>query len=352
VQRERRTAARILKGEWAFDGIVISDWFGTYTPNAATGGLDLEMPGPARWMGQHVLDAIESGAITEAMVDDRVRRLLRTIARAGAFEHPEPLPEQAIDKPEHRRVARQAAAEAAVLLKNAGNLLPLDREKIRSVAVIGENAMWAQIEGGQLARHPSLCHLTLRRDHEQSGRGVAVEYELGCPIHKMLPLLPADWLTAVDGQQKALTAHYFDSPDLSGEPANTETLDSAEVVWFGTLLPHVTPAGSPSDWRAPSPPPRQGLCFWAGVRRLKPAVDRRRAIDRQLDCSCCLWHREDSRDRADGGPGPSPDRRVRLCGRWTLADPACRLCPAVPANVVEAPWRWHPGQTWRSCLPA
>ena len=117
----------ILKGEWGFDGIVMSDWFGTYSPHTAAGGLDLEMPGPARWMGDHALRAVESGEVSEAEIDDKVRRLLRTIERAGAFEQPELAPEQAIDRPEHRQLAREAAGETIVLLKNDGGLLPLDQ---------------------------------------------------------------------------------------------------------------------------------------------------------------------------------------------------------------------------------
>jgi beta-glucosidase len=249
----------ILKEEWGFDGIVMSDWYGTYTPNAATGGLDLEMPGPARWMGQHVLDAVKSGTITEAMVDDGVRRLLRTIARVGAFDHPELAPEQAIDKPEHRTLARQAAAEAAVLLKNAGSLLPLDREKIRSVAVIGENAIWGQIEGGG-SSHVTPHYVISPYDGIVSkvGASVAVDYELGCPIHKMLPLLPTDWLTVTDGRQKALTAYYFDNCDLSGEPANTEFVPNTEVVWFGMALPHVDASRFSVRWEGTITAPKTG----------------------------------------------------------------------------------------------
>ncbi|MBN1138465.1 MAG: glycoside hydrolase family 3 C-terminal domain-containing protein [Anaerolineae bacterium] len=249
----------ILKEEWGFDGIVMSDWYGTYTPNAAIGGLDLEMPGPARWMGQHVLDAVKSGAITEAMVDDRIRRLLRTIARAGAFEHPELAPEQAIDKPEHRRVARQAAAEAAVLLKNAGNLLPLDRARVRSVAVIGENAIWAQVEGGG-SSHVTPHYVVSPYDGivNKVGAGVAVGWEMGCPIHKMLPLVTLDWVTTTDGQQRGLTAHYFDNCDLSGEPANTELVDNTEVVWFGTSLPHVDASRFSVRWEGTLTVPHTG----------------------------------------------------------------------------------------------
>jgi beta-glucosidase len=135
----RRLLLDILKGEWQFDGIVMSDWYGTYTPDVVRGGLDLEMPGPPRWMGDHALAALKGAdaPAVKALIDDKVRRLLRTIARAGAFEHPELPAEQTIDRPEHRRLVRQAATEAIVLLKNAGHLLPLDRATIRSVAVIG-----------------------------------------------------------------------------------------------------------------------------------------------------------------------------------------------------------------------
>jgi len=328
----------ILKGEWRFDGIVISDWFGTYTPNAATGGLDLEMPGPARWMGQHVLDAIESGAITEAMVDDRVRRLLRTIARAGAFEQRELLPEQAIDKPEHRRVARQAAAEAAVLLKNAGNLLPLDRAKVRSVAVIGENAMWAQIEGGG-SSHVTPHYAISPYDGimNKVGARVAVEYELGCPIHKMLPLLHADWLTAADGRQKALTAHYFDNLDLSGEPANTETVDRAEVVWFGTLLPHVDASRFSVRLEGTIAAPKTGVYAFglACVGSSRLLIDGVQLIDNwTAPAAYGIEKTAEIELRAGQAHRLTVEYAYVGDGHWRTLRVGC--APAVPAGVVEA----------------
>ncbi|MGD8966229.1 MAG: glycoside hydrolase family 3 protein, partial [Anaerolineae bacterium] len=115
----RRLLLDILKGEWGFDGIVISDWFGTYSPDCANGGLDLEMPGPARWMGQRLLHAVRTGEVAESVIDDKVRRLLHVIRRAGAFENPEQRPERAVDRPEHRRLIRETAGESIVLLKNA-----------------------------------------------------------------------------------------------------------------------------------------------------------------------------------------------------------------------------------------
>ncbi|MGD8791310.1 MAG: glycoside hydrolase family 3 C-terminal domain-containing protein [Anaerolineae bacterium] len=224
----------ILKGEWGFDGAVISDWFGTYTPGAAYGGLDLEMPGPARWMGEHVRAALKAGDLSPAALDDKVRRLLRTIHRAGAFAQPDLAPERAIDKPEHRRLVRKVGGEAIVLLKNADDLLPLDRTRIRSIAVIGENARWAQIQGGgsvHVSPHYRVSPLDGIR--HKAGEAVAVGYEIGCNVGRRLPLVESDWLTAGDGRQQGLYVEYFASLDLSEEPVHAEVADHLNLVWFG-----------------------------------------------------------------------------------------------------------------------
>src|SRR6202035_2154009 len=101
------------------DGVVMSDWYGTKsTAPAINAGLDLEMPGPTAWRGEKLLQAVERGEVDEATIDESVRRLLRLFARAGILENHESRPEQAIDRPEHRAIAREAAAEGIVLLKN------------------------------------------------------------------------------------------------------------------------------------------------------------------------------------------------------------------------------------------
>lgn len=230
----------ILKGEWGFDGIVISDWNGTYSANVAAGGLDLEMPGPARWMGDKVLEAVKAGELSEDMIDDKVRRLLHTIAKAGAFESFEERPERAVDKPEHRRLAREAAAEAIVLLKNSSDILPLDLERLSSLAIIGANAKWAQSQGGGSVHvTPHYVITPLDGIRNKVGNMVEVGYELGCTIHKRAPLIDVNWLTAGDVSQKGLTVQYFNSRDLSGEPVHTEVTDKTQLIWLGCSLPYV-----------------------------------------------------------------------------------------------------------------
>lgn len=153
-----RLINQILKGEWDYDGLVISDWFAAKETVAnALGGLDLEMPGPTQVWGKALLEAIAEGAVGESLIDDKVRRLLRVIERTHRFEHPDEKPEQGVDNPAHRQTAYQAAAEGMVLLKNTG-VLPLSGNDLKSIAVVGPNAAEFRIMGGgssALKPHPS-----------------------------------------------------------------------------------------------------------------------------------------------------------------------------------------------------
>jgi len=224
----------ILKREWDFQGIVISDWFGTYSPNVAKGGLDLEMPGPARWMGEKALAAVHSEQVSEQDIDDKVRRLLRTLLKAGLFERPELQPEQAIDLEEHRHLARKAAAEAIVLLKNNKSLLPLDAQALKSVAVIGENAQRpSYIGGGSCRVRPHYVVAPLQGIQDRAGASVQVHYALGCATRKDLPVLDSSLLA------DEMTLEYYRDPDLSGDPVHTETIDRLEKDWLGESVPGV-----------------------------------------------------------------------------------------------------------------
>jgi len=138
----------ILKGEWGWDGVVVSDWGAVHaTTAAANGGTDLEMPGPARWFGDRLLAAARDGAVRDYRIDDAARRMIRLILRTGALDGgPAPAGELRTDR--HRAIAARSAEEAVVLLKNDGDLLPLDPAAIRILAVVGPNAAARRIQGG------------------------------------------------------------------------------------------------------------------------------------------------------------------------------------------------------------
>ncbi|GAA5022143.1 glycoside hydrolase family 3 C-terminal domain-containing protein [Kitasatospora paranensis] len=144
---ESRLLAEPLKGEWGFDGLVVSDW-GAVRSTEATGGaaVDLAMPGPNEHWGERLAAAVRDGRVPAAALDDKVRRLLRLAGRVGAFDPP-PAPDP-VDPAEARGLLRRAAAAGAVLLRNRDGLLPLAAEALRRVAVIGPNAAVARVQGG------------------------------------------------------------------------------------------------------------------------------------------------------------------------------------------------------------
>ena len=139
----------ILKGEWQFDGILMSDWTATHNAiAAANGGLDLEMPFPTYMNAKNLLPAMERGDVSLATIDDKVRRILRKSLEFGLYDRREPDPAFPLLSQGGRAVALQEALESAVLLRNAHRFLPLDPRKIRSIAVIGPNAYPAVVGGG------------------------------------------------------------------------------------------------------------------------------------------------------------------------------------------------------------
>ena len=135
----------ILRGEWGFKGMVISDWGGTHSTGAVEAGLNVEMPGGA-FLGDSLLVAVKDGRVSEEAVDERVREILRVRMTV------KPVPEEMANKtmtsqPNAQKIAYDVALRSVVLLKNSG-LLPLDLQKYGKIAVIGDNAVCPQATGG------------------------------------------------------------------------------------------------------------------------------------------------------------------------------------------------------------
>ncbi|KAJ5286100.1 Glycoside hydrolase family 3, partial [Penicillium chrysogenum] len=137
----------ILRGEWAWNGLVMSDWFGTYsTSEAINAGQDLEMPGPPRWRGTALNHAVTSNKIPLATLNARVRAMLKLFQKASKSGISERAPETQSNQAEDRNPARKIAAEGIVLLKNEENILLFNKNK--RIPVIGTNAKIATYRGG------------------------------------------------------------------------------------------------------------------------------------------------------------------------------------------------------------
>jgi beta-glucosidase len=232
------TLKDILKNEWGYEGIVISDWFGTYDDGAPSGGLDIEMPGPARWMaGYMVMKALENGTLTEEGVDDKVRRLLNVVEKAGLLDNLNRPPEHANDRPEHRRIIREAAGEAIVLLKNE-DILPL--KKVKSIAVIGPYAATAQIFGGGSSSGfiPHYRVSPFDGIKNRAGGKIKVKTAPGCFIYKNLPPPAPELLSTADGRV-GLNLSLYNGTEFASPAAHTRVTTLVHHDWFEHSVPEV-----------------------------------------------------------------------------------------------------------------
>jgi beta-glucosidase len=214
----------VAKKEWGFSGILMSDWDSTYDAvAAANGGLDLEMPSGKFMNRELLLPAIKAGKVSETTIDDKVRRILRTALRFGWFERDQTDLSIPRFNPESIQVTLDAARASIVLLKNDGNLLPLDKDKIHSIAVIGPDAHPAVPAGGGSAEAKPFAPVSyLDGIVGYLGKGAKVYYDQGIPSFEEIAK-QTKFSTEATGGKPGLKTEYFTNPDLKGAPAVTRT---------------------------------------------------------------------------------------------------------------------------------
>jgi beta-glucosidase len=244
---------RILRQEWVFEGYVVSDCWAIldiYKHNqvvesaaeaaalAVKAGCDLNCGStfPA------LREAVEKGLIDEATIDRAVKRLFTARFRLGMFDPPDQvayarIPYQVNDSPEHRALALRAARESIVLLKNEDDFLPLSKD-LKSIAVIGPNADSLPVLLGNYNGTPSHACTPLEGIRNKVASSTKVYYAQGCEIVPGVPPLsaiPSMYLRPVDADagQTGLTAAYYDSPKLEGEPVVTQTDPAVDFSWKG-----------------------------------------------------------------------------------------------------------------------
>ena len=230
----RHLLREILKDEWGFAGLVVSDWGANHsTVDSLAGGLDLEMPGPAKYYGRLLTDAVYEWRIEEAVVDDSARRILRTLLMAGKWKSAALPAPGTVNTPGHQQVARALAEESITLLKNDGNLLPLDAAKMKTLAVIGPNAAVAVSGAGSSRVEGPYRVSPLEGLKAALGQKVKVEYEPGCDNHTDIPTVPPDWIQTPEGQP-GLRGEYFNNVNWEGQPDLVRTDGQLELWGFGS----------------------------------------------------------------------------------------------------------------------
>jgi beta-glucosidase len=270
-----------LQKRWGFKGFVISDWGSTYsTARTVAAGMNLEMPGGeairnwmttadfkeagngAGWLTQEkVLAAVAAGQLKQEAVDDSVRRILRVMFSAGLFDTTHTGGGE-IDTAEQKAVARRAATESIVLLKNEGGALPLGSPKIRSVAVIGPSAAMPRTGGGgsSLVR-PRYAVTALDGIKQAAGAQVQVAYALGVAMQgeeasQETPEARArlrseavelarksDAAIVVAGNSFKIESEGFDRPSMDLPAGQDELIEAVAAANKNTIV--VIVAGSP-----------------------------------------------------------------------------------------------------------
>jgi len=243
----------VLKNDWGFQGVVMSDWGGTYDGiEAANAGEDLEMPAPDHMNRKILMPAIEQGKVSVATIDDKVRRILRTAVRFGWLDREQTDWSIPRYNQQGRQVALDAARESLVLLKNQSELLPLAKSKTKSVLVVGPDAYPAVPVGGGSARvEPFSAVSYLEGLSNYLGTNAEVYYARGLPTFAESSEATVFSTAATNGQQ-GVNAEYFTNPDLHGPPALSRVErrmnyvagsrlvippDTASCRWTGYYLP-------------------------------------------------------------------------------------------------------------------
>ncbi|MBQ3251507.1 MAG: glycoside hydrolase family 3 C-terminal domain-containing protein [Bacteroidales bacterium] len=231
----------ILRGEWGFKGMTVSDWGGTHsTMGAALGGLCVQMTGD-NYFGQALIDSVRNGALPESVVDDKVREILRLRFAI------EPVPEDVANtimtsQPETQQVAYEIAQKSIVLLKNEGNL-PISKE-VKKIAVIGQNAVLTTAAGGIGAGVKTLYEISPLEGIQKRAAeaGVEVAYAPGYKNYKMR----MGWGRPVAGPVDPLTANSTDEPADPTLLAEAVALakDADMVIFFGGTNKSIETEGS------------------------------------------------------------------------------------------------------------
>ena len=293
----RDLVAGVLRGEWGWEGVLMSDWHATNDATEASAGLDLEMPGPPHHFGPHLAAAVRRGEVEEETLNHAAMRILTLAARVGALtldapgrnglpavavgHLPDPNAPLLLSDPAGAALVRRAAAESFVLLSNHG-ILPLATAGLRRVAVIGPNAATPCIQGGGAAHIDAPYAVSpVEGLRAALSAGVEVVHEPGPGIDLFLPPLTRMDPTDLDGDP-GLTVEFWAGQEPAGPPIARYNVRSSSLHMFGDL-----PAGVPqsdffarlSAWITPlvGGPHRVAIRGLGGQRLF---VDGKAAVDR------------------------------------------------------------------------
>lgn len=251
----------VVKDKWNYPGFIVSDWRAVESTKSITAGLDLEMPGPGKYMIQDtVLKFIEQKKLDVDELDNRVSRILRALVLTKTLDKPTPILPKELNSDYHQELARKVSEEGIVLLKNENSLLPL--KNIKKIAVIGPNASEARLGGGGSASvTPFYTVSPLEGLKKMYGDDAEITFEEGCGLSASLKVISDDFMTtSVDGKPvKGLKGEYFENKNLAGEPKLTVVDPTVDFSWgWAGPKPSVSKLEWSVRWTGELNPPTTG----------------------------------------------------------------------------------------------
>jgi beta-glucosidase len=230
----------VLKREWDFDGVIMSDWYATRSVAAAGEDLlDLAMPGPESPWTEWLLEAVQSGQISESAVDGHVLRILRVAARVGALDGLDAAtpPARRWSDDELSAELRASSAAGMVLIKNDG-VLPFEASSLRQVAVIGPNAATARtLGGGSATVFPSYVISPLQGLREVLAGGVEIVHAIGVRSSDRTEIASKDLLQLADGSGPGVEVIFLDAENRE---LGRQRRQAASMMWWGPVQDGLT----------------------------------------------------------------------------------------------------------------
>jgi beta-glucosidase len=230
----------VLRHDWGFDGLVMSDWGAVHeTSGVVNGGTDLEMPGPGYLVAANLKKSLSNGSISQPAIDHAVKDILRATIRAGLADPVQYVPNHSeVGSAAHQALVLRAGQEGMILLKNDGGLLPLNPNTPQTIAIIGPRAKnWQYNSRGSTGLSPTVQVNAFEGITQRlaSNTGAKLLYEpaddyTGKPI-------PLEDLTTPDGSEHGLSGTYFTSQNLSGTPLLTRTDPSVDFNFTDATRP-------------------------------------------------------------------------------------------------------------------
>jgi len=274
----------ILKRDWQFTGILMSDWGSTHDGvAAAAGGLDLEMPAGDNMNYTNLSSGLNQGKITMETIDDKVRRILRIIFRFGFYDNPQTDGTIPLDNPDNDSISLDLARNGMVLLKN-DSILPFSLSTLKSLAVVGPNADSYATGGGSSYTDPFHYISVYKGISTLAGTGVKINFAGTPPLSSMVHDLA--FYSSPGSAVKGLTGDYFSNQTLTAPAANQRIDTVIDFHWSG--VPDIS--GMPTDhfsirWTGVIRPSTTGTYnfYVAGDDGFRLWVDNQLIIDNWVD---------------------------------------------------------------------